>query len=424
MNPVILRNARLLDEASPFHDQPVHLRLDNGTITDVVPVGEDLEAEEAIEHDLTGAYLSPGWIDLIADYREPGYEQKETIRTGLDAAAAGGFTGVGLLPNTMPAVDSRGGVQYAMGLGTGHAVALYPYGALSQKLEGKTLAEMLDMRAGGAIGFTDGWKGVQNPQLLLKALEYVKAFEGLIVQLPHDTALAAGGLMHEGLMSTRLGMAGIPAIAENLAVHRDLELLRYTGSRLHLTGITTAASVELIRQAKNDGLDVTCSVTPYHLLLTDASLHDYDSSWKLTPPLRPEQDRQALIAGLADGTVDVVTSHHRPQEWDSKAKEFEYAGEGLAVQEVLFPLLQKAVGNAVPLHRLVDALCRAPRRILGLSLAPLQVGAVAQMTIFTPDGVTNTARNGAWSKAYNNPFLDVELPGKVLGIAANHKLTL
>ncbi|KAK6024711.1 hypothetical protein OSTOST_09474, partial [Ostertagia ostertagi] len=273
----------------------------------IVSISSSIENTDNVpEIAVPGLTLSTGWVDLFADYCEPGYEHKETIASGLDAARAGGFTDVLLLPNTNPVIDSKSGVQALLQRVAGHTVRLHPLGAVSREIAGKALAEMLDMRAHGAIAFTDGWHPVQNSSLLLKALEYVKAFKGIILQMPVDTSLSAGGLMHEGEISTRLGMPGIPALAETLMVHRDIELVRYTGSRLHITGISAAESVAMIRAAKAEGLDVTCSVTPYHLALNDEALLQYSSLYKVTPPLRSEADRQALIEGLSDGTIDCI----------------------------------------------------------------------------------------------------------------------
>ena len=423
MHPIVLKNIRLFHPSTGEPQDPVSIRVDGGLITHL---GRGISEEKATVWEGAGALATTGWTDLFADYREPGEEAKETISSGLAAAAAGGFTQVGLLPNTLPVADNRGAVEQQRHRAAGSPVRLLPYGAVSQGLEGKTLAEMIDMRTGGAAAFTDGWKPVQRAGLLLKALEYVKSFGGTLLQIPNEESLSAGGLMHEGLMSTRLGMPGIPSGAETTAVYRDLELLRYTGSRLHLTGISTATSVALIREAKKEGLNITCSVMPAHLLLTDAALHTYDSNWKLSPPLRPEADRQALVEGLADGTIDAVASHHRPQDWDAKTKEFEYAGTGLAIQELLFPLLLKAVGTAVPLHRLVDALSAAPLRVLGLPQRIVEVGQPADLTFFTTEGQTLISRERAQSRAWNNPFLGEALPGRVLGIftPVGHTLAL
>lgn len=412
---MLFRKLRVVDAASPFNDQTVDIRVRE----DVVESIGSLDAEEGEEiFDVPGAHISPGWVDLFADYREPGYEQKETMVTGLQAAAAGGFTDVALLPNTFPAIDNSSMVQALLQKAAHSPVRVHPYGAVSKGIEGTSLAEMYDMRAHGAVAFTDGWKAVQNPMLLLKALEYVKAIDGLVVQMPVDDALAAGGLMHEGPMSTSLGMPGVPGIGETIAVQRAIELLRYTGSRLHLTGVSTAASVSAIRTAKAEGLNLTCSVAPYHLLLTDEALTDYDSVYKVNPPLRSEGDRQALIEALADRTIDAIASHHRPQEWDAKTKEFEYAADGMALQEMVFQTALQGVGAAVPLARIVDALSAAPRRILGLPLQTLQEGVAARLTIFTPDGETTFSDNMLKSRSHAHPFVGATLPGRVFQIIA------
>ncbi len=413
MAPLLLRQVTVMDTHSPHHGQKVDVLIEGAVIKDIAPKLEVSDENIPTLQHSNALTLSAGFVDLFADYREPGYEQKETIATGLATAARGGFTDVLLLPNTNPVTDGRAGVQYALQQARGNAVRLHPLGAISQDTEGKALAEMMDMRAHGAIAFTDGWKPVQSSGLMLKALEYIKAFDGIVIQMPLDNALTAGGLMHEGSRSTQLGMPGIPTLAESLMVQRDIELTRYAGSRLHITGISSAESVALIRRAKDDGLDVTCSVTPYHLLLTDEALETYDSAYKVTPPLRTEADRQALIAALADGTIDCIASHHRPQDWDAKAKEFEYAGEGMAVQEIVLQLVLQAVGNAVSLERIIDALTTAPRRIFGLPPVSIVKGAAAGFTLFSPEGSTTFSTESSPSLARNNPFGGMPLKGAV-----------
>jgi dihydroorotase len=420
MSSVLIQQLRVADPQSEFFNQLIDLYIVDGIIREAGPALKP--TADSVQINGTGHWVSPGWVDVLADYREPGFEHKETIATGLAAAAAGGFTRVLLAPNTKPALDNKSTVRYVMRQAAGHAVNLHPLGAVSKELGGKELAEMLDMRAHGALAFSDGWQPVQNSNVMLKALEYVKAFNGIVLQLPVDTALASGGLMHEGPVSTRLGMAGVPPLAESLMVHRDLELLAYTGSRLHISGVSTEASLRLIRQAKDKGLDVTCSVTPYHLVLTDEALTTYDSVYKVSPPLRPEADRRALVAALADGTIDCIASHHRPQEWDAKAKEFDYAGEGMNVQELVFPILWHHTGREVGLDRLVDALALAPRRIFGLPMPGLSIGAEAELTIFTTEG--QTSLSAMQSMSANNPFVGQNLQGHVSGIISNHNTTI
>ncbi len=415
MSPLLLRQVIVMDTQSEFHGLAADVLVEDGKVKDVALNLEVSDENISVyqpsdEHAL---HLAPGFVDVFADYREPGYEQKETIATGLQAAARGGFTDVMVLPNTKPVADGRAGIQYALQQGRGHAVRLHPLGAVSQGIEGKAIAEMMDMYSQGAVAFSDGWKPVQSAGLMLKALEYVKAFEGTIIQMPVDHSLAQGGLIHESALSTQLGMPGIPTLAESLMVYRDISLLRYTGSRLHFTGISSAESVAMIRAAKAEGLALTCSVTPYHLLLTEDVLRSYDSAFKLNPPLRSEADRQALIAGLVDGTIDCIATHHRPQDWDAKAKEFEYAGEGMAIQEIAFSLVLEAVGDAVKLERVIDAMTTAPRRIFNLPEVSVCKESPAAFVLFSPDASGTFSRDSAASLAFNNPFDGKELKAAI-----------
>ncbi|MBA3828746.1 MAG: dihydroorotase [Taibaiella sp.] len=407
---------------APSHnDKAADIFIENGVITAIAPA-IDKKADVVVAAE--GLHVSAGWVDVFADYREPGYEHKETISSGLNAAAAGGFTDVFLTPNTEPVAAGKSVIQYILQKAQGHTTSVHPLGAVSQNAEGKVLAEMLDMHTHGAIAFTDGWKPVQNTNLFLKALEYAKAFNGVLLQIPVDNSLASGGLMHEGTVSTRLGMAGIPTLAETLFVHRDIELLRYTNGRLHITGLSSAESVAMIRRAKADGLDVTCSVTPYHLALTDEALAGYDSLYKVSPPLRTEADRQALIVGLADGTIDCIATHHRPHEWDAKAKEYEYAADGMNIQEVAFNVLLQATGNQVALGTLINALTTNPRRIFGLQQPVIAEGSPASLTLFSRYGDTVINRENKRSAGYNNPFAGILLPGSVIGIINNNNIHL
>jgi dihydroorotase len=413
--------ARISDTRSQYHGKVMDLLVEDGIITRIA-ASIKTTADVLIAAD--GLCVSPGWVDVFADYREPGNEHKETIATGLAAAAAGGFTDVLLAPNTQPAVSSKSVVQYVQHKAAGSVVNLHPIGAATRNTEGKELAEMLDMRANGAIAFSDGWKPMQGSGIMLKVLEYVTAFDGVIMQIPVDAALSEGGLMNEGEVSTALGMAGVPELAETLMVYRDIELARYTGSRLHITGVSTAATVAMVRKAKADGLAVTCSVTPYHLAQTEDALRGYDSAWKVSPPLRGNDDRLALIAALTDGTIDCIATHHRPHEWDAKAKELEYAAEGMAIQESAAGILWEAIKNESDTDRLTHALSVAPRSIFGLPEAGIEKGSKASLTLFTTTGKHTLHKTQAKSAAFNNPWLGKEMSGKVIGIINNNKINL
>ncbi len=429
-----INKVKVTDSHSPFNGQVVDITITDGVITNI-KAAKKLKAPASIVADGEEVWKSPvkegnellvscGWVDVFADYREPGFEQKETIETGLATAVAGGFTDVLLAPNTKPAISSKSIIQYIHGAAAGHTVNLHPIGSATQNADGKDLAEMLDMQANGAVAFSDGWKPIQNPNLMLKALEYAKAFDGTIVQFPVDETLSAGGLMNEGRLSTALGMPGVPLLAETLMIYRDIELLRYTGSRLHITGVSSAESVAMIKKAKAEGLPLTCSVTPYHLALTEDKLRTYDSQYKVSPPLRTEADRQALIQGLADGTIDCIASHHRPHEWDAKTKEFEYAADGIAIQEIAFNVLSAGVGNAVAIEKVIEALTNVPRSIFNLDSCTIKKGSKATLTLFTIEGETTVKGATRKSKGMNNPFLNMALPGKVIGICNNNQLQI
>lgn len=416
---ILIRGAKVIDESSPYHLKTVDVFIDNGIVKSI---GQNLtdKADTVIEQD--NLNISMGWCDLFADYREPGFEHKETIATGLASAAHGGFTSVMTTPNTHPAVSSKSVVQYLIKQAEHHVVNLHPIGAISNNIEGKNLAEMLDMHANGAIAFSDGWKPVQNASLMLKALEYAKSFDGTLIQIPMDANLSAGGLMHEGVESTQLGMPGIPTIAETLHLHRDIELLRYTNSKLHVTGISSAESVEMVRKAKAEGLQITCSVTPYHLTLNDELLRSYDSVYKVMPPIRSEADRKALLAGLKDGTIDCIASHHRPQEWDAKAKEFEYASDGMNIQEMSFAIVYDKLKNELKLEQLIAAFSTHANTIFGLQKAGIREGVKADLTLFTTE--ENTQLTEMKSRVRNNPFLGKSLSGKVLGVINNNQIVI
>jgi len=424
---VHIRQAKITDTGSEFHNKIVDIIIKDGIISKIAASAKKT-GDSTVEVEGKKVYTAPkghgpimvsrGWVDIMADYAEPGHEQKETISTGLAAAAAGGFTDVFLVPNTEPAVSTKSIVEFLLKKAAGNVVSLHPMGSISQNIEGKSLAEMMDMQAHGAIAFTDGWKPVQTSNLVLKALEYVKAFNGTLIQIPQDESIASTGLMHEGKVSTHLGMPGIPAEAETIIIYRDLQLLKYTGSKLHFTGVSTAAGVDMIRKAKREKLNVTCSVTPYHLALTDEALVGYDSMYKVSPPLRTEKDRQALIKGLKDGTIDCIASHHRPQDWDAKVKEFEYAAYGMNIQELAFNIALEGVTDKVELDRVVNAFANRPREIFGMADAAIKKGSPASLTLFTAKG--KGVLNEMNSMSANNPFIGQELSGNIIGIINNN----
>lgn len=405
---ILIKNATISDPNSPLNGKKADIFIRKGIIAEI-GTHLDIKADKVIESN--ALQVSPGWVDVFADYCDPGYEHKETIESGLAAAAAGGFTDVFVVPNTAPVIASKTTLEYVQHKAKGHEVKLHVLGAVSRNIEGKDLAEMMDMQHAGAVAFTDGWHPVQNAGLMQKALEYVTAFDGIIVQLPVQASLAAGGLMNEGETSVRLGMSGIPNIAESLIVYRDIELVRYTNSKIHFTGVTTAESLALIRAAKKDGLNVTCSVTPFHLLFTEENLKMYDSVYKVEPPLRTEAERKILVKALMDGTIDCIATHHRPQDWDAKVKEFEYAQTGMISQETCLAMILKAAPK-MDAGRLVELLSTNPRKIFGLQEVKIEEGQPATLSIFDMEAAWTYSKADKKSLGINSPLFGKELIGK------------
>lgn len=409
---LLIQQAYITDPSSPFHQTRQDILIESGVIKDIQP-RIDLQADQVIAGE--DLHASPGWVDIFAQFADPGYEFKETLETGTAAAAAGGYTDVLVIPNTKPAIDNKSQAEYIRHKSKGLPVNVYPIGAVSKGTEGKDLAEMYDMRNSGAIAFSDGLHPIQSAGLLMKALQYVKAFDGVIIQIPDDKTIGTNGLMHEGIVSTQLGLPGKPMMAEELQVARDIKLARYTDSKLHFTGVTSPRSLEYIRRAKEAGLSVTCSVTPYHLFFTDADLWEYDTNLKVFPPLRTANEVSALKAAILDGTIDCITAHHLPHEYDSKVLEFEYAKFGMTGLETTYSVLRTAMPE-VPESRWVELLSTNPRKIFGLGTAVIEKGATAAITLFEPAASVTIDAKQFKSKSVNSAFIGKTLTGKIRGI--------
>ncbi len=410
---ILLRQVLIADATSTFNGTVQDILIQNGTIRSIGPSPSTPADTQVIESE--GWVASPGWVDVFAHFCDPGLEFRETLESGAQAAAAGGYSHVFTLPNTQPAVYNKTQVEYIVQQSARLPVSLHPLGAITKGLEGKELAEMYDMKSSGATAFSDGIYPVQSPGLLLKALQYVKAFDGVVIQLPLDDSIGKQGLMHEGIVSTRLGLPGIPALAEELIIHRDIELLRYTGSKLHITGVSTAKAVALIAQAKAEGLQLTCSVTPYHLSFCDEDLQTYDTNLKVNPPLRSREDMLALREAVKKGLIDAIASHHLPQNWDHKTCEFEYAKPGMTGLQTAYAAVHTAVEGLT--EQQTTALFGGnTRTIFGLPAATIAENGHADITLFKPAGNTTLSKSNNRSKSLNTAFLDKTLNGQVIGI--------
>lgn len=384
--------------------------------------GDQQQADQTIE--LEGLCVSPGWVDLYAQVGEPGLEHKEDIESLAAAAAAGGFTDVLCMPNVQPIVQTKGAIHFLKAKAASLSVNLLPVGAVTVDTQGKELTEMIDLQRAGAAAFSDGAKPVQGAEVIVKALQYLQPFDGILMNRPEHTRLAEYGQMHEGIVSTQLGMKGIPALAEEVMVTRDLQLLEYTGGRLHFSLISTAAAVNAIRQAKAKGLQVTCDVASYQLAFTDATIAPFDTNFKVSPPFRSEADREAILQGLADGTIDAVVSGHQPQDTESKKLEFDLAEFGIINLETAFAVANSTTRNTLALEILIEKLTAMPRQILRLPACSIAEGEAACLTLFNPDLKWKPTIESIRSKSKNSPFMGQELTGKVIGIVNKGQLVL
>jgi dihydroorotase len=416
----LLKQVYITDSHSPHHRSRKDIFIVDGIISAIA--GNIQEAADQ-ELALDGVTVSPGWMDPFAHFCDPGYEFKETLQTGAAAAAAGGFTTVFVIPNTKPVIDAKSQVEYIVQQSKSLPVQLIPIGAVTKNAEGRELAEMYDMNNSGAIAFSDGLNSIQTAGILLKALQYIKSFNGVIIQVPDDKTIAPHGLINEGLVSTRLGLPGKPSMAEELMVARDIKLARYADSKLHFTGISSAKSLEYIKRAKDGGIHVTCSVTPYHLAFCDEDLYSYDTNLKVNPPLRTKEDMLALRKALADGTIDCIATHHIPQDWDNKTCEFEYAKNGMTGLQTCYPVL-KTLLPELSEERWVELLSIGPRSIFGLDQPAIKEQAPANLTLFQPEAVFDFTREQVKSRSYNSPFIGSRFTGKVTGIINGSSMVL
>jgi len=414
---IIIREAKIIDSESPFHNQTADILIIDGIIKKIETSLPNPENAEEIK--LNNLHVSQGWFDSSISLGEPGFEDRETIANGLNVAAQSGFTAIALQPNTFPIIDNQSQINFVKSKDNGFATQLFPIGALTKASEGKDLAELFDMKNAGAVAFGDYNKSLDNANLLKIALQYVQDFDGLVVAFAQDPNIKGNGVANEGIISTRLGLKGIPNLAEELQIARNLFLLEYTGGKLHIPTISTAKSVQLIKEAKAKGLKVTCSVAVHHLVLTDSTLESFDTRYKVSPPLRTEIDRKALIAGILDNTIDMITSDHNPIDIEHKKMEFDLAKDGTIGLESAFGALL----TVLPLEKVIEKLTSG-KTTFGIETQTIAEGKKANFSLFNPEGKSIFTKENILSKSKNSAFLEVEMKGKVYGIYNQGKLVL
>lgn len=411
---LIIKSAKIIDSKSPFHNQTVDLLIADGLIE---KIGVSLPNDDAEVIRFNNLHVSQGWFDSSVSLGEPGYEDRETIENGLNVAAKSGFTAIGLQPNSYPIIDNQSQVNFVKNKANGSATEIFPIGALTKGSEGKDMAELFDMKKAGAIAFGDYNRSIDNANILKIALQYVQDFDGLVIAYSQDPNIKGNGVANEGIVSTRLGLKGIPNLAEELQISRNLFLLEYTGGKLHIPTISTAKSVELIREAKAKGLNVTCSASVHHLVFTDEKLDGFDTRFKVTPPLRTEVDRQALLNGIADGTIDLITSDHNPIDIEFKKMEFDTAKNGTIGLESAFGALL----TVLPVETIIAKLTSG-RDVFSLENHTIEEGAKANLTLFTTEGKSTFTKENILSKSKNSAFLGTETKGSVYGILNQNQL--
>lgn len=414
----LLKNARIIDVSSPFHHQVKDILIHNGVIKKIADTIVETKGDKVIR--LENLHVSCGWFDTSVSLGEPGFEERETLHHGLTVAAKSGFTAIALNANTNPIIDSKSDVEYVINKSKDSGVKLYPIAALTQKSEGKELAELHDMKQSGAIAFADYNKPISNDNLMKVALLYAQNFDGLILSFPKNNSISGEGIANEGINSTKLGLKGIPALAEHIQIARDLFLLEYTGGKLHIPTISSAKSATLIKEAKKKGLQVTCSVTPHHLLLTDDELDEFDSRFKTTPPLRTKKDVKALQKAVTSGVIDIITSDHNPIDVEHKKVEFSEAKDGVVGLESFF----SSINTTLDLDTIIESITRKPRAIFGVKSAQINENSEADLTLFNPDKEFTFSHEHLLSTSKNSPFINTKCKGEVYGIYANQKLIL
>lgn len=405
----LYKSVLVIDPSSAHHGKKRDVILDGSSL---IEIGSNLQLTRGKTVDAKQMVLSHGWVDSYAHFRDPGEEAFEDLESGRAAAQAGGFKYVVLAPSTTPPLDHKTGIERLIHSNRSAAVQCIPLGTLSAGLKGEQLAEHYDMHVAGARGFSDDKANV-SAGLMLRALEYVKGFDGVVMSFPHDPSIAPGGQIHEGITSVHMGVKGIPEVAEEIRLIRDIELLRYSQSRLHVTMISTARSVELIRKAKKEGLQITCGVSAHHLMYTDNDCLGFDSVYKVMPPLRTKAHQKALIQGLKDGVIDVICSDHRPWDREHKTLEFEYASEGMAGIQTTFQMAYAALHEHLTVAEIIALFTTRPAALFGIELKPLETGISTPVTLMSLAEESDFSAPSWASKSIFHPLYNQKLKGKI-----------
>jgi dihydroorotase len=412
---ILIQSPEIIDASSPFHKKEKNVLIQNGRIAEIGD--KNYAADKVIKAE--GMKLSIGWFDLGTYVGDPGLEHKEDLDSVSRAAAAGGFTEIAILPNTIPAVQTKNEISYLTNDNDNRLVQVHALASVTKNNLGEELTEMIDLHHAGAVAFTDGLKPIWHTDILLKALQYLQKFDGVLIDHAEDNWLNLFGQMHEGVNSTKLGLKGMPRIAEEIAVGKNIELLGYAGGRLHFSRISSGKSAELIRLAKKK-LRASCDIAAYQPLFDDGVLSDFDTNYKVNPPLREKADNEALIKALKDGTIDVLCSGHVPHEEEVKKLEFDHADFGM-INLQTFASNLVALSKWIPYDVLIEKVTRAPRTILNLELPKIEIEEKANLTLFDPNRSWVLDDKTNFSKSKNSPWYGKNITGKVAAVFNNSK---
>ncbi len=413
---ILIQSATIIDKGSPFHKKKKNIVINNGRIAEIGD--KNYSADKVIEAE--GMFLSIGWFDVGAYVGDPGLEHKEDLVSLAKAGAAGGFTDVAVLPNTYPTVQTKNEVSYITQGNDNRLVQIHALASVTKSNKGEELTEMIDLHESGAVGFTDGLRSIWHTDIFLKTLQYLQKFDGLLIDHPEDNWLNMFGQMHEGVNSTMLGLKGMPRIAEEVAANKNIELLSYAGGRLHFAKVSTAKTIDLIKVAKKKGLNVSCDITGYQALLDDSLLMDFDTNYKVNPPLREKSDNEALIKALKDGTIDVLVTGHVPQDDESKFLEFDLADFGM-INLQTFASQLTSLSKWIEMEDLLEKITSAPRRLLKLEIPKIEIDEKACLTLFDPNAEWAFDKDTNYSKSKNSPWLGKTIRGRAIAVFNNSK---
>lgn len=422
---ILIKSARIIDSNSIYHNQIMDILIRNGKIDKISKsIKKSKESKKEIEFSAKNLHVSTGWMDLHANFREPGFEQKDDLETGINSAIQGGFTSVLLMPETLPVIDNKSNIDFIKNKTSNSIIDVHTSGAVTKNMKGKELVEMHDMNSTGCRIFTDDKKSIQNNKVLEIALLYSKDINGLIMNYPNDHSISKDGVINEGWISTKIGMKGIPNIAEEIMLSRDIKMSEYTNSPIHTSYVSTKDSVRMINEAKRKGIKITSDVSINNIVLCEDSTQSFDTRYKVLPPLRTQKDIKSLIKGLKDGTIDVISTDHSPEDEENKKMEFDNAKFGILGLETAFGLICKNLLGDLSITDIIEKISMNPRRIALKEEIKIDVGEKANITLFDPEKKWKVKEKDIKSKSLNTPFIQEELKGKALAIYNNKKFKI